>query len=57
MQKGVIKVAMGFSPERTKAATVGEGKYVTLNISSPSGEQQCPSGKKIQSAPSHLDAH
>lgn len=37
MQKGVIKVAMEFCAEGTKAAAVGEGKYVTLNISSPSG--------------------
>lgn len=34
MQKGVLKVAMEFCATRTKAAAGGEGKYVTLNISS-----------------------
>lgn len=36
MQKGVIKVIVKFCAERTKAAAVGECKYVTLNISSSS---------------------
>lgn len=35
MQKGVIKVATEFCAARTRAAAVGERKYVTLNISSP----------------------
>lgn len=36
MQKGVINVIRGFCAEGTKAAVVGEGKYVTLNMSSSS---------------------
>ena len=45
MQKGVIKVAVEFCAEGTEAAALGEGKYVTLNISSPSGQTVVRFGK------------
>ena len=45
MQKGVIKVAVEFCAEGTEAAALGEGKYVTLNISRPSGQTVVRFGK------------
>ena len=56
MQKGVIKVAVEFCAERTEAASGGEGKYVTLNISSPSRQTVVRFGKNLPAA-SHLGAH
>lgn len=56
MQKGVIKVAVESCAERTEAATGGEGKYVTLNISSPS-RQTAVRFRKTLPAASHLGAH